>query len=818
MKKRLISLLIAVAICVTSVLSVNVSIALGATSGTCGNNALWSYDASTTTLTISGSGATSNFGVSVSKRVPWYSYKSNIKKVIVEDGITSLGQLIFYNLTALTSVSLPSTLKVIDGGTLNYGAFRECTALKTITLPEGIETIGAMAFRGCTALQSVRFPNTLTNLGMGAFRDCTSLETVTYGTGMASTGAEAFYDSGVRYVNFSSAITTIDNYSFFNTKIVSIEIPEHITSIGTRAFANCTFINSVTVYNKSCAFNGVIGEDPFNGSNQTITFYGHSGSTTQTYAEEKGYTFISIDECAHQNKEERIVKAPTCGEPGIVNVVCLDCDFLVSESEIPAIGHKWKLIETAEQTKADGHIYTFYVCENEGCNGEQTKIEHVANVEGYYEYSNTATCTRPGIEKYTCTVEGCGNVDSSVAPSGNHQVAEYTVTLEPTCTTEGTQSGTCSVCNETITQSIPATGHTYDVIDNIDNTAEDGHTYVVNKCSVCSVESVVPTHVEWIEGYYNSRIVTNPGCVVDGVRADTCSVEGCGKVRSVDIPANGEHVWYETTRTEPTCTAAGKIYYACENCTLTKSENIDALGHSYVLNEESSVAPNCTVAGYSTYKCSVCNATKKDVLSATGHTADPENSVVTLEPTCTTTGEKVSVCTVCGEEFTITLEALNHIMENVVINIEDKPGHTLVTPTCTRCGQTDSSNVVHNEWIDGYYTSEVVTAGSCTTPEIVRDTCSLCSLTRNNTKAAAGHSYSYSTTTNNGKMQYVCANCSNVESRSPQSLMLMFRQYINTKPVDSSLGYAFDINLDGIINAKDYALLVRARQLEIAAQ
>lgn len=823
MKKRVISIVLAVSVAVSAILSLNLSLAFGADNycgagtglTTTGKNATWVYDESTTTLTISGTGATKDYGDTALNRVPWYDYRDAITTVVVEEGITEIGTMNFANFTALTDVSLPKTLTTIAGGTANYGAFKGCTALQSIALPMNLTTIEAMAFRGCTALTSIRIPDSVTSMGIAAFRDCTALETVTYGTGMTSTGVEAFYDcTSLSTINFSSTITSIDSYSFFDTRITSIEIPEQITSIGTRAFANCFFISSATVYNANCEFKGIIGEDPFNGSNQSLTMYGHKGSTTETYANEKGYNFVSIDPCEHTTTHEVITLEATCTETGISTQVCDECGFVVSETQIAAKGHAWVLIESDDETEADGHLYKFYECSNDGCTEEKTVIEHNAFVEGFYEYSNTATCTTAGMETKTCLVEGCGKVERKVASRGNHQVDEYTVTLEPTCLEDGSQEGVCNICGETVTQSIPATGHTNVFVETLDNTAEDGHTYDIYKCSVCNEQTVVPTHVDWIDGNYASTVITEPKCVVNGVRRDVCDI--CSQSRLVTLPANGEHVWYETTRTEPTCTAVGKIYYACENCTLTKSENIDALGHSYVLQEVSSVAATCTTAGYNTYKCSTCGATNKEVIPATGHTSDEAQEVVVTEADCENDGLANCVCATCGASYEKTISALGHNMETLIVEIEDKPGHTLVTPTCSRCRQTEPASVEHNQWFDGYYTTEVTVKGTCTVPEVTRDTCTLCGKTRTNTGTTTGHSYSYTKTENNGTLVYTCSYCSGEVTRTPQSVAALFPQYINKKPGDTSLGYLFELHPDGIINAKDFAKINAAVEISNA--
>lgn len=833
--KKAISVILSAALIISCIFYLNIFPAVADDSGTCGasgSSVSYNYNSDTKTLTISGTGATKNYGQTGSNRPPWYSYKTEITTVVIDEGITTLGYLNFYACTALTSVSLPSTLTTISGGTLDYGAFRECTALEKITLPSGLETIGAMAFHDCTALksvtlpnsltsidsyafqdcsslQSITFPDSLTSVGNYAFQGCSSLESVTYGTGMTSTGAYAFYESGVKKIKFSPTITAIDNYSFFNTKLSTVEIPETVTSIGTRAFANCSFLYSVTVYNSNCTFSG----DPFNGSSQsTVTFYGHSQSTTQTYAEETSdkYVFVSIDECAHTSTHEVITQEPTCTETGITTQVCDNCGFVVSETQLAANGHTYELIEESDDTQSNGHIFRYYKCTV--CNDEMSEIEHVEYVEGFYTETviKTGSCTESGISRYTCNIEGCGKSKTVYTPKGNHQVDSYTVIAAATCTEDGSEEGVCTLCGETVTQVISATGHT-DELQSTEENAQDGHTYETYQCSVCSAVTIKAIHNEWVDGCYTSAVVTNPTCTIDGIQRDTCDI--CGETRLVTIPANGAHVWYETSRTEPTCTATGTIYYACENCTLTKNESIAALGHELELT--ASEDATCTTAGYNRYKCtrSGCSYATTETVAAKGHTAAEDSMVVEKAATCEESGTVSAVCSVCGEAFEITEAALGHDYTDVITDIEDKPGHVLSTPTCTRCGTTDKSETVHQEWIEGYYETKVVTEGSCTVARVTTDTCTLCSVTRTNTQAAPGHSYSYSGTDESGSFVYICSSCNNAVTRTPSALKLLWStKYINKSPDDSSLtnGYYFELNCDGIINAKDYAILNKA--------
>lgn len=112
----------------------------------------WLYDADTTTLTISGKGAMAEFGTSSSTRAPWYSYRKTATKIVVENGVTSVGAHAFYALTKLTSVTLPDTLK-----TIGYRSFRNCTGLSSIEIPNSVTEIAAAAFYNWDATKTIKF-------------------------------------------------------------------------------------------------------------------------------------------------------------------------------------------------------------------------------------------------------------------------------------------------------------------------------------------------------------------------------------------------------------------------------------------------------------------------------------------------------------------------------------------------------------------------------------------------------------------------------------------------------------------------------------
>ena len=132
-------------------------------SGSCGNNAAWALTGTENdlTLTISGSGNMTDFSES---NIPWTSERAKITKVVVENGITSVGSYAFYSLSKLTDVSLPDSISYIGG----HG-FEKCTALKSVTIPDCVTTIGEGAFDGCDSLKSLTIPDSVTSIDWAAF-------------------------------------------------------------------------------------------------------------------------------------------------------------------------------------------------------------------------------------------------------------------------------------------------------------------------------------------------------------------------------------------------------------------------------------------------------------------------------------------------------------------------------------------------------------------------------------------------------------------------------------------------------------------------
>ena len=260
------------------------------------------------------------------------------------------------------------------------------------------------------------------------------------------------------------------------------------------------------------------------------------------------------------------------------------------------------------------------------------KLENYANDIRRITFKNGGSLTvkiyptyNPSVAKtykFTC---GCTS----------HTYGNAVITKQPTCTSEGTKTKTCTKCNATVTETIPKTSHKY------------------------------------------ANTVVAPTCTTDGYTLHKCSA--CGtSYKDNTTKATGHSYGNSVVTKQPTCTSEGTAIKTCTKCNATVTETIPKTSHKYA---NTVVAPTCTTDGYTLHKCSVCGTSYKDsTTKATGHSYG--NSVVTKQPTCTSEGTAIKTCTKCNATVTEKLPA---------------KGHTAVTDkgypaTCTTAGKTDGSH------------------------------------------------------------------------------------------------------------------------------
>ncbi len=208
------------------------TVALGAEmTGTCGANLTWSLESGV--LTISGIGEMQNY--SESSPAPWSQHSNLIQSVVVEEGVTAIGNMAFYKCDKLTTVSLSSTVKVI--GELS---FSDCYELVQIQMP-AVEKIGWAGFYNCWELRNIRLPNTLNAIGDKAFFCCQRLGGITIPSSVTIMGNSAFaYCSNLVYVNMQAKLDSLPYWTFYGCKLLwELYLPDSVQKVEDRALSEC---------------------------------------------------------------------------------------------------------------------------------------------------------------------------------------------------------------------------------------------------------------------------------------------------------------------------------------------------------------------------------------------------------------------------------------------------------------------------------------------------------------------------------------------------------------------------------------------------
>lgn len=230
-----------------------------------GNNVKWQYTESTGTLRIypnTTDPSGDNFQTAqytTWTHAPWYSYRANITKVIIEDGIQSIDNYFLDGCTALTSenITIPASVTRIGSW-----VFKGCTGLTTAPIGSGVTKISTFAFQNCTGLTSATIPASVTDFHYSAFDGCTSLTDITVeaenpnykgvdGVMMNKDGTTLIrYPEGKTATSYTipDGVTTIGGDAFNNnTHLITVTIPEDVTTINSAAFYYCTSLASVTI-------------------------------------------------------------------------------------------------------------------------------------------------------------------------------------------------------------------------------------------------------------------------------------------------------------------------------------------------------------------------------------------------------------------------------------------------------------------------------------------------------------------------------------------------------------------------------------------
>ena len=270
------------------------------------------------TMTIMGNGKTYDYFDL------WDGINSSIKYITIDDGVTYLGDSLFYDFNILENIKLPESLEQIGEYT-----FKNCTSLTNLILPDSITEIAGEAFSNCVSLGKVTLPKNLTLLGNGVFENCNAeiifpaslkcipimgdnaVTKVNIPEGVKIIGEDAFWAcSNLKEITLPSTITNIERSAFFNTpitefvypqnidnipasafggtKLTEFSVPDNVKEIDDGAFYNCTDLKKITIPE----FVTYIGNDVFKNC-RNLVIYGKRDSVAERYAYINNIKFVS---------------------------------------------------------------------------------------------------------------------------------------------------------------------------------------------------------------------------------------------------------------------------------------------------------------------------------------------------------------------------------------------------------------------------------------------------------------------------------------------------------------------------------------------
>ena len=474
------------------------------------DNLTWTLDANGT-MTISGTGAMKAYDIDDS---PATQKKDSVKAIVIEDGVTSIGDYAFWNCTGLTSISIPNNVTSIGSSafescsqlasieipssvtSIGDYAFSGCSGLTSVNIPEDVTSIGERAFMNCSQLASIEIPKSVTSIGKYAFSGCSGLTSITILGGVTSIGDFAFSScSQLASIEIPSSVTSIGNSAFEScSQLASIEIPSSVTSIGNSAFWNCTGLTSITIPNRVTS----IGNFAFR--------YCRSLASITIPDSVTSIGVVAFDSCTN------------------LKTISLSCKSTLKKSDFGAQANLVSASHILKKTEAKAAT-----CSEDG-NKEYWTCEHCGK---YFLSDDTNPETATAVEQ-----------SETIIPALNHKNAIIQNASEPTETAPGYSGDRyCPDCDKVVEK-----GYTYWIEDNLTwKLYEDGtlnisgtgamknYSYSNNKSPACSNLSVTSIVIE--EG------VTSIG---------DYAFENCDNLTSITIPENVEII--------------GKgAFYSCDN-------------------------------------------------------------------------------------------------------------------------------------------------------------------------------------------------------------------------------------------------------------
>ena len=694
--KKTISILLSLVMIFSVLSAVDLSVfaAEELTTGSCGTNVTYSFDSSTGTLTISGTGDMDSY-------FSGFSERNYIKKIVIENGVTSICREAFYRCTAVSSITIADSVTSIGQSAFEYTEYYNndgnweintnshvlyigkhliiCTYVEgTYSIKSGTITIADSAFAGWNRLESITIPNSVVNIGNSAFA-ATSLKTINIPNSIISIGSSAFANTNISSVILPNSVQKVGNYVFEDCKLLetvtigdqiqslmytfqrceslkSIYIPENVSIIES-AFDYCSSLESINVSESNSNYSSIDGV-LFNKENTVLLCYPQNKMDT-TYIIPNKTTKIEIGAFDGSNNLNYIIFNNNLKT--IEDVAFANCESLKQISLPNSLTYLGESCFANCISLTDVSLPTSISRIREGAFSCCTSLSYIELPDNIINIDSYAFC-------------GCDILNNIIIPKGVKNI--------------GRNAFDCNGLSVIYIKSysfsygsnaIKSTATIYACTDST------GQKYARNN----SMNFVSIGHE------YSQNVLSEANCTEDGAVELTCSV--CGETHTEAITAHGHN--YEIT-----CSVAGDCVtdrvttYTCMRCGDTYSDVTEATGHKYSITNSANA--DCTHDGYNTYTCSVCGDSYNEITeNASGHSF----TSTTTPADCENDGCKTFTCSRCGLVHTQkTADALGHNFETRTVNGQK-------CEVCTRCGLT---NVIAVSNTNVYSNTVTASAGS----------------------------------------------------------------------------------------------------------
>ena len=677
--------------------------------GKCGDNASYTFDEKSGLLTISGSGK-----IYYNAEESPFNNNPNIKKIVIENGITEINDNVFRNCTGLTEVFISKSVHTIinrpfagskalltsikvdpenryydsrnncnaiietatnklilgcsktvipyDCVCIGYCSFSGCSSLNNISIPKAVKIIESEAFAGCSGIKEIILPSCIKTIESGAFESCTDLSKVTIPDGIEEIGYAAFYNTALYNdeSNWDNGVLYIGNYlikSKLNSEKYSIK--EGTTLIAGQAFTfdsnfkNIQFPEGLK-YICDSAFGGC--------TNLNNVILPDSVLSIGSYAFHDCVSFnkIELPENVKKIDAYAFLNCPNISEISLPKGIeylgyrafydCTNLEKVIIPDSIKTIGN-----EAFFNTKVYSDENNW---ENDILYVDNCLIKAREMISGDYK-----------IEKYGIKIIAdsafydCKNLTSIVIPTGVKSIGSNAF-------------NSWSLSRVVIPETVSYIGRNAFFNCKIIYTFFIGTESEWNKIEVDKADNVFlfrsAIHFNSSDHTLKHNVI-NSTCTSEGSESDDCIYcDATFNYKSIEKIAHDYGAW--TPKVASTCLKTGTEIRYCKNCSEYETRTIPALGHNY---KATIVAPTCSSQGYTMYTCTICSYSyKSNYTSKLPHRFD--DWTIVKAPTEKANGTGKRICSVCHTAENIELAFKEDENSKVQLMYPYKPNTTIV--------------------------------------------------------------------------------------------------------------------------------------------